>query len=63
MKIMILENVEFESRSFEKGQTVLLDSNTAKRLCDTGKAAPEDTNRSVGLSSSNVEAPQKRGKK
>lgn len=63
MKIMILENVDFESRSFEKGQTVLLDSNTAKRLCDTGKATPEDTNRSVGLDSSNVEPPQKRGKK
>ena len=63
MKIIILENVEFESRSFEKGQIVLLDSNTAKRLCDTGKASPEDTNRSVGLESSNVEAPQKREKK
>ena len=63
MKIIILENVEFESRSFEKGQIVLLDSNTAKRLCDTGKASPEDTNRSVGLDSSNVEAPQKREKK
>ena len=63
MKILILENVDFESRSFEKGQTVLLDSNTAKRLCDTGKATPEDTNRSVGLDNSNVEPPQKRGKK
>ena len=63
MKIIILENVDFESRSFEKGQTILLDSNTAKRLCDTGSASPEDTNRSVGLSSSNVEAPQKREKK
>ena len=63
MRIIILENVEFESRSFEKGQIVLLDSNTAKRLCDTGKASPEDTNRSVGLESSNVEAPQKREKK
>ena len=63
MKIMILDNVEFEGRAFEKGQTVLLDSNTAKRLCDTGSASPEDTNRSVGLSSSNVEAPSKRGKK
>ena len=63
MKIMILDNVEFEGRTFEKGQTVLLDSNTAKRLCDTGKATPEDTNRSVGLDSSNVEAPSKRGKK
>ena len=63
MKIMILENGDFESRSFEKGQTVLLDSNTAKRLCDTGKATPEDTNRSVGLDNSNVEPPQKRGKK
>jgi hypothetical protein len=63
MKIHILENVEFESRSFEKGTTVLMDSNEAKRLCDTGKATPEDTNRSVGLDSSNVEAPVKRGKK
>ena len=63
MKIHILENVEFESRSFEKGTTVLMDSNEAKRLCDTGKATPEDTNRSVGLSSSNVDAPVKRGKK
>jgi len=63
MKIMILDNVEFEGRTFEKGQTVLLDSNTAKRLCDTGSASPEDTNRSVGLSSSNVEAPTKREKK
>ena len=63
MKIMILDNVEFEGRTFEKGQTVLMDSNTAKRLCDTGKASPEDTNRSVGLESSNVEAPTKREKK
>ena len=63
MKIIILDNVEFEGRTFEKGQTVLMDSNTAKRLCDTGSASPEDTNRSVGLKSSNVEAPQKREKK
>ena len=63
MKIIILENVEFESRAFEKGQIVLLDSNSAKRLCDTGKASPEDTNRRVGLKSSNVEAPTKREKK
>ena len=63
MKILILDNVEFEGRSFEKGQTILLDSNTAKRLCDSGSATPEDTNRSVGLESSNVEAPSKRGKK
>ena len=63
MKIMILENVEFESRSFEKGQIILMDSNEAKRIIETGKATPEDTNRSVGLSSSNVEAPSKRGKK
>ena len=63
MKIMILENVEFEGRNFEKGTTVLMVSDEAKRLCDTGKASPEDTNRSVGLKSSNVEAPQKREKK
>ena len=63
MKIIILENVEFESRSFEKGQSVLMTSNEAKRLIETGKATPEDTNRSVGLSSSNVDAPSKRGKK
>ena len=63
MKIIILENVEFESRSFEQGQTVLMTSNEAKRLIETGKATPEDTNRSVGLDSSNVEAPSKRGKK
>jgi len=63
MKIMILENVEFENRKFEKGQTVLMTSDEARRLCDTGKASPEDTNRSVGLKSSNVEAPQKREKK
>jgi hypothetical protein len=63
MKIIILENVEFESRSFEKGQTVLMTSDEAKRLCKTGKATMEDTNRSVGLGSSNVEAPYKRGKK
>ena len=63
MRIHILENVEFEGRNFEKGTTVLMVSNEAKRLCDTGKATPEDTNRSVGLKSSNVEAPQKREKK
>ena len=40
MRIMILENVEFEGRNFEKGTTVLLVSNEAKRLCDTGKATP-----------------------
>ena len=63
MKILILENVEFEGRNLEKGTIVLMDSNSAKRLCDTGKATPEDTNRSVGLESSNVEPPQKREKK
>ena len=63
MKILILDNVEFEGRSFEKGTVVLMESNSAKRLCDTGAASPEDTNRSVGLDSSNVEPPQKRGKK
>ena len=62
MKVHILENVEFESRSFEKGTTVLMDSNEAKRLCDTGKATPEETNRSVGLDSSNVESPKRRKK-
>ena len=63
MKIMILENVEFEGRNFEKGTVVLMVSDEAKRLCDTGKATMEDTNRSVGLKSSNVDAPIKRGKK
>ena len=63
MKIMILENVKFEGRSFKKGDKILMNSNEAKRLCDTGSASPEDTNRSVGLESSNVEAPQKREKK
>jgi len=63
MKIHILDNCEFEGRTFEKGQTVLMDSSEAGRLCDTGKATPEETNRSVGLSSSNVDAPVKRGKK
>ena len=63
MKILILDNVEFEGRAFEKGTVVLMDSNEAKRICDSGKATPEDTNRSVGLESSNVEPPHKRGKK
>ena len=63
MKILILENVEFEGRNFEKGTNVLMVSDEAKRLIETGKSTPEDTNRSVGLSSSNVEAPEKRGKK
>ena len=63
MKLLILENVEFEGRNFEKGTNVLMVSDEAKRLCDTGKATPEDTNRSVGLDSSNVEPPTKRGKK
>ena len=62
MKIKILENCDFEGRSFEKGQTVLMDSGEAGRLCETGNATPEDTNRSVGLASSNVEAPTKRKK-
>ena len=59
---MILENVEFENRKFEKGQTVLMTSNEASRLCETGKATPENTNRSVGLDNSNVEPPTKRKK-
>ena len=62
MKIKILENVDFEGRSLEKGTTVLMDSGEASRLIETGKATPEDTNRSVGLASSNVEAPTKRKK-
>ena len=62
MKIMILEDCEFEGRTFNKGENILMDSNEAGRLCDTGKATPEDTNRSVGLKSSNVEAPTKRKK-
>ena len=62
MKIMILEDCEFEGRTFNKGENILMDSSEAGRLCDTGKATPEDTNRSVGLASSNVEAPTKRKK-
>ena len=62
MKIKILENVDFEGRSLEKGTPVLMDSGEASRLIETGKATPEDTNRSVGLASSNVEAPTKRKK-
>ena len=62
MKIKILEDCDFEGRTFNKGETILMDSSEAGRLCDTGKATPEDTNRSVGLASSNVEAPTKRKK-
>ena len=62
MKSKILENVDFEGRSLEKGTTVLMDSGEASRLIETGKATPEDTNRSVGLAASNVEAPTKRKK-
>ena len=62
MKIIILEKCDFEGRSFEKGTVVLMDSKSASRICETGKATPEDTNRSVGLKSSNVEAPEKRKK-
>tara|TARA_Y100001963_G_C6764595_1_gene441497 strand:- start:446 stop:637 length:192 start_codon:yes stop_codon:yes gene_type:complete len=63
MRIHILDNVEFEGRNFEKGTSVLMVSDEAKRLVETGKATYEETNRSVGLKSSNVEAPSKRGKK
>ena len=63
MRINILDNVEFEGRNFEKGTSVLMVSDEAKRLVETGKATFEETNRSVGLKSSNVEAPSKRGKK
>ena len=63
MRIHILDNVEFEGRNFEKGTSVLMVSDEAKRLVETGKATFEETNRSVGLKSSNVEAPSKRGKK
>ncbi len=63
MRITILDNVEFEGRNFEKGTSVLMVSDEAKRLVETGKATFEETNRSVGLKSSNVEAPSKRGKK
>ena len=63
MRIHILDNVEFEGRNFEKGTSVLMVSDEAKRLVETGKATFEETNRSVGLKSSNVEAPVKRGKK
>ena len=63
MKVHILENVEFEGRNFEKGTNVLMVLDEAKRLIETGKATPENTNRSVGLDSSNVDAPVKRGKK
>ena len=63
MKIMILENVLFEGRKFEKGTNVLFDSIEAKRIVSTGKATYVESNRSVGLKSSNVVAPEKRGKK
>ena len=62
MKIKILEDCDFEGRALKKGDTILMDSGEAGRLCDTGNATPEDTNRSVGLASSNVEAPTKRKK-
>ena len=62
MKFKILDDCDFEGRSLKKGDTILMDSNEASRLIETGKATPEDTNRSVGLASSNVEAPTKRKK-
>lgn len=62
MKIFILEDVEFEGRSFVKGDVVLFDSKEASRIVATGKAAKEETNRSVGLESSDVEVPVKRKK-
>ena len=63
MKIIILEDVEFEGRKLVKGSTVILDSAEGKRIIETGKATPEDTNRSVGLKSSNVVDRVVRGQK
>ena len=62
MKVIILDNVDFEGRRFNKGEKILMDSSEASRLIETGKATAEDTNRSVGLKSSNVDAPSKRKK-
>ena len=62
MKIKILDDCDFEGRSLKKGDTILMDSEEATRLIETGNGALVDTNRSVGLKSSNVEAPTKRKK-
>lgn len=59
MKIFILENLELEGRKFAKGETALLTSEDAEKAIATGKASKEETNRSVGLKSSDVAAPGK----
>lgn len=63
MKILILEDLQLDGRSFSKGDIALLSSEDAEKAIATGKASKEDTNRSVGLKTSDATIPNKRGKK
>ena len=60
MKIIILEDLQLDGRNFVKGDIALLSSDDAEKAIATGKASKEETNRSVGLKSSDVAAPNKR---
>mgnify|MGYP003631734140 FL=1 len=63
MKILILEDLQLDGRNFSKGDIALLSSEDAEKAIATGKASKEDTNRSVGLKTSDATIPNKRGKK
>ena len=63
MKILILEDLQLDGRNFSKGDLALLSSEDAEKAIATGKASKEDTNRSVGLKTSDATIPTKRGKK
>lgn len=63
MKILILENLELDGRKFTKGSVVLLGSDDAGKAIATGKATKEETDRSIGLKTSDVATLSKRRKK
>ena len=63
MKILILEDLQLDGRKFVKGDLALLSSEDAEKAIATGKASKEETNRSVGLKTSDAAVPNKRGKK
>jgi predicted RNA-binding protein associated with RNAse of E/G family len=63
MKILILEDLQLDGRSFTAGEIALLGAEDAEKAIATGKASKEETNRSVGLKTSDATIPNKRGKK
>ena len=57
MRILVLEDAKLEGRTFKKDSILIMSSKEAQTLLEKGFAIQADTDRSVGLKTSKVEAP------